>query len=60
MTIDFTPKPAIEPEVTPQTMEIGSPDWVVSTWQRLYYTLPTPGLKKRVLEAEEWYNGQDW
>lgn len=44
----------IPPAVNPNESKIGSPEWVVETWRKLYYLVPSPYLKQRVEEAERW------
>jgi hypothetical protein len=60
MPADFEPawlKP--QAQVTePAQMEVGSPQWVVDTWRKLYFNFPSPGLKQRVAEAEQWATEQ--
>jgi len=50
---------AIEPQFVteqeqPAAPEFSDPAWVVDTWRKLYFHFPSPGLKKRVREAEQW------
>lgn len=53
MTLNFDFSPA-QQAVEPAVPEMSEKQWVVDAWRKLYYQMPSPGLKERVAQAEAW------